>query len=150
MSSAKYLLFLLLALASTTATNACPDKCVCDGSSISCSNLIREEFDQLVASLNSSVINRVSVNKCAFPLGRIESLPKDFRVRSLEIFGCGVTGFGSDAFKFLSDDLIELRLPNNGLTSIPFLQNLRRLEVLNLNKNSVSWIDLTTNSPTFS
>jgi hypothetical protein len=135
MSSAKYLLLLLLAFA--TATNACPDKCICEDSSISCSNLTKEEFDQLVAGLNSSVINRVSVNKCASPLGRIDAFSKDFRVRSLEISGCGVTGFGSDAFKFLSNDLIELRLSNNSLTSMPFLQNLRRLEVLNLNNNSV-------------
>lgn len=138
MPSAKYLLSLAFSLFIWTAVaSACPDKCVCNDGSVNCTNVDKNEFDQILATLSASPVNHLSIRNCASPLGRVDSLPPDFRTRSLDISACGVTDFGSDAFKYLSDDLIELRLSNNNLTSLPFLQNLRRLEVLNLNKNSV-------------
>jgi hypothetical protein len=116
----------------------CPSVCTCLQSSVTCSNVTSAEFGQLFNELDSTaVIERFVVNKCASPLGRIDGFPKSFRARSLEISACGVTGFGPDAFKFMANDLIELRLMNNSLNAMPFLQNLKKLEMLNMNKNLV-------------
>lgn len=115
----------------------CPSICTCIQSSVTCSNVTATQFGQLFNELDSTVFERFVVSKCATPLGRIDGFPKTFSARSLEISGCGITGFGSDAFKYMANDLTELRLMNNSLSAMPFLQNLKKLEMLNMNKNQV-------------
>lgn len=132
-------LFLLLWSSNVNAEVNCPNACECNETGITCTNLNRTEFDQILSGLSNDLINRFTVRKCSSALGRIEALPSNFHTRSLEISSCSVSAFGSDAFKFLSNDLVELRLANNSLTSMPFLQKLNKLEVLNLNNNSVSF-----------
>jgi hypothetical protein len=130
----KYHLLVFLAL---TTTNACLDKCECFKRRIECTNLTRPEFDQLFTELKSDVVYRVSITNCSTPLGLIESFPKCFRASSLDISRCGVTGFIPNAFKFFSNDLIDLTLSTNNLTSVSFLEHLCHLKMLFLQENSV-------------
>ncbi|KAI6169980.1 hypothetical protein M3Y97_01167600 [Aphelenchoides bicaudatus] len=136
-----YLVLVVLALGTSSIyAEQCPSVCTCLQSSVTCSNITAEEFGQIFHELGSGLIERFVVNKCATPLGRVDGFSKTFRARSLEISSCGVTGFGADAFKHMANDLIDLRLSNNSLTTMPFLQNLRKLETLNVNKNLLDTI----------
>lgn len=134
---ASLLWLVLLSIQPFVAARECPSACTCTELAIACSNVTAVEFGKIFNEVGFEVVNRLIVTKCAEPVGRVDGFPKNFRARALEISGCGLTGFGADAFKFLTDDLVELRIQNNSLTSVPFLQNLKRLEFLNLNRNLV-------------
>jgi hypothetical protein len=125
--------------------SSCPGQCVCN-ESITCSQVNATNFASLLEDLGAasggSVLNRVVIQKCATPLGQIDSLPKTFRTRSLDILECGVTGIGDGAFNSTADELVELRLKSNNLSVVPNMHKLRRLEVLNLNNNLVGFPSL--------
>jgi hypothetical protein len=133
-----FLWTLLVIWSSSASALTCPVNCQCDGAiTVTCANLNKAEFDQLFVDLGSDPIGRLTIRECATPLGRVDGFARGFRVRSLEISTCGVSGFGADVFRSLANDLVELRLAGNNLTAMPFLQNLHNLELLSLNKNSV-------------
>jgi len=139
MSRLKYLLVLAVFLVHYgDAEKTCPGGCTCEDSSIVCLNI--NDFARILEEAGPNVINSLAIKGCSTPIGRIDAFPKDFRARSLEISACGVTDFGADAFKSLARDLIELRLTNNSLNSVPFLQDLKNLEVLNLNRNLIETV----------
>jgi len=135
----KYLLLLTIVLVRYgDAEKSCPEGCTCEDSSIVCLNI--NNFARILEESGPKVLNSLTIKGCSTPIGKIDAFPTNFRTRSLEISACGLTGFGADAFKSLAGDLLELRLTNNSLNSVPFLQDLKNLEVLNLNRNSIETI----------
>lgn len=126
-----------------TEVAPCPQPCVCNASGVICSNVNGSEIEDLLDRLNAGagglVINSLAIRSCSSPIGRLERVPPQLRVRALEISKCGVSYISNDALTAFAGDLIQLRLMANDLSAVPAIGVLAQLQVLNLNGNSVSF-----------
>ncbi|KAI6239396.1 hypothetical protein M3Y99_00573000 [Aphelenchoides fujianensis] len=119
--------------------------CECDaGGQVECANLnaarLPAFLDEVVAAANNKSITKLFIRQCEDAFGQLPDFPLGLRVRSLEISSCGLTDLNATAFAPTTADLIELRLMNNSLKTVPFLAHFSNLQTLNLNRNDLETV----------
>ncbi|KAI6241309.1 Leucine Rich repeat-containing domain protein [Aphelenchoides fujianensis] len=135
----------LAALRPVDGLAACVAGCECDaGGQVVCANLnaarLPALLDELTSAANNQSITKLSVRQCEDALGQLPDFPQGLRVRSLEISSCGLTDLNATTFASTAADLIELRLMNNSLKTVPFLAHFSNLQTLNLNRNDLETV----------
>lgn len=124
------------------ALSACPsgvnNNCECseegNGFSIDCHG-INSELNDLLTPLEKIHIERLSVLGAYWPL--LKRLPK-LSVRVIQLVNCGIEDVEQTTFQSVGEQLEELVLINNSLTSLPDFGRLPKLLSLNLRYNKIT------------
>uniref|UniRef100_F1KTD1 Leucine-rich repeat-containing protein 15 n=1 Tax=Ascaris suum TaxID=6253 RepID=F1KTD1_ASCSU len=132
----------LLLLFTDKVLSTCPERaataCTCEdhpiGFYVKCSGA-NAKIDDIIRSLGQLNVQRLSIKGASFP--ELGLLPHA-SIRSLHLISCGIKSIAKNAFAELADELEELVLSSNSLTSVPVLGSMPRLLSLNLNNNQLN------------
>ncbi|EFO26857.2 leucine Rich Repeat family protein [Loa loa] len=132
---------ILLTIFANYVTAFCPslDSCTCDdkpdGYYIDCKGPIDTSLSGIIQLLGRRQVQKLTVTNSSWPV--LEELPPA-NIRSLQLISCGIKKITNITFAKLADNLEDLTITKNMLTTVTFLGYLPKLISLNLNYNQLT------------
>lgn len=134
-------IFFIFILTAVGIHAACPNglssSCTCEehpiGFNIKCRG-VTSSLSDILNAISKLRVQRLTIVGTSLP--ELQRLPTA-SIRSLHLVACNISKIEANAFTSVADDLEELVLANNSLSTIPLLGQLPKLLSLNLNYNQL-------------